>query len=105
VIQVGLRYDVLFPSDQFANSGVKITGGQPIQEITPGVTYYILGNQLKVVADAPLLLNVPVFTEPHVGQYVGTELQDQATVLAAATGGSVVREFVPQARLMLQGQF
>ncbi len=106
VLEIGLRYDVLFPSDQFAYSnGTKITGGQPIQEVTPGATYYILGNQLKVVADLPLLINAPVFTEPHVGQYVGTELQDQATVLATATGGSVVRQFVPQARLLLQGQF
>jgi len=108
VVEIGLRYDVLRPSDQFAYLGSKITGGQPIQEITPGATYYILGNQLKVVADVPLLINAPVFTEPGVGQYVGTELQDQATVLApkpVGPGGSVIRQFVPQARLMLQGQF
>jgi hypothetical protein len=104
-IAFGLRYDVLLPSSQFANSGIPITGTDPIQEITPGFTYYILGNQLKAILDLPLLINTPVFTEPKVGQYVGTELQDQATVLAAATGGSVGRQVVPQGRIMLQGQF
>ena len=67
----GLRYDVLLPSSQFANSGIQITGTEPIQEITPGFTYYILGNQLKAILDLPLLINTPVFTEPKVGQYVG----------------------------------
>ena len=96
---------MLFPSSQFAYQGVEITGPQPIQEIVPELTYYILGNQLKAILDLPLLINTPVFTEPKVGQYVATELPDQATVLAAATGGSVDRQVVPQGRMMLQGQF
>ncbi len=100
-----LRYDVLFPSDQFANSGVEITGTEPIHEITPGATYYISGSRLKLILDFPILINAPVFTEPNVGQYVGTQLPDEATVLAAKTGGSVGRQVVPQARLMFQGQF
>jgi hypothetical protein len=103
--ELELRYDVLAPSDQFAYTGVEITGSQPIQEVTPGVSYYIWGQRLKVILDFPILINVPVFTEPNVGQYVGTELQDESTVLLAKTGGSVGRQNVPQARLMFQAQF
>jgi hypothetical protein len=105
VFELGVRYAVLLPSNQFANSGVEITGSAPIHEITAGATYYLLGNGLKVIADLPILINAPVFTEPGVGQYVGTELPDQSTVLAAKPGGSVGRQVVPQARVMLQGQF
>jgi hypothetical protein len=103
--EIELRYDVLTPSDNFAYTGVEITGSQPIQEITPGATYYIWGNRLKVILDFPILINVPVFTEPNVGQYVATELQDESTVLTAKTGGSVSRQNVPQVRLMCQAQF
>ncbi len=100
---VAFRYDVLAPSSAFANGGVPITGNQPIQEIEPSASYYILGDNLKVVLDFPILVNAPVITEPKVGQYVATEMQDQTTVLA--TGGSVDRQLVLQARLMFQGQF
>ncbi|MHB8418097.1 MAG: porin [Myxococcales bacterium] len=104
-IVLALRYDVLGPSANFANSGVQITGTQPIQEIVPSASWRLLGDNLKVILDFPILIDTPVFTEPKVGQYVGTELPDQATVLAAKTGGTVARETVPQARLMFQAQF
>ena len=100
---VALRYDVLEPDANFANGGKTITGSQPIQEIVPSVSWRILGDRLKAIADFPILVNAPVFYEPKVGDYVGTELPDQAAVLAK--GGSVARETVPQARLMLQAQF
>jgi hypothetical protein len=103
--EVELRYDVLAPSNQFAYQGVAITGSEPIHEITPGASWYIWGTRLKAILDFPILINTPVFTEPHVGDYVGTELPDQSTVLAKATGGSVARQTVPQARLMFQAQF
>lgn len=65
----------------------------------------IWGQRLKVILDFPLLINTVVFTEPKVGDYVGTGFPDQATVLAKTTGGSVGRQTVPQARLMFQAQF
>jgi hypothetical protein len=101
--ELALRYDVYGPSSQFSNSGTPITGTQPIQEIEPAVTWYIVGQKLKVIVDAPILINVPVFTEPNVGAYVGTQLPDQANLLGK--GGSVARQTVPQAELMFQGQF
>jgi hypothetical protein len=102
-LQLAIRYAVLVPSDQFANGGIPITGNEPIHEITPSLSYYILGENLKVILDFPILIHVPVFTEPGVGQYVGSELPDQASVLA--TGGTVGRQNVAQGRLMLEGQF
>jgi hypothetical protein len=105
-IQLALRYDVLVPSSQFANgAGVQITGSRPIHEVTPAATYYVAGSKLKVILDAPILINAPVFTEPKVGQYVGTQLPDQVSVVGGKTGGTVGRQTVPQARLMFQGQF
>ncbi|HUB08477.1 MAG TPA: porin [Myxococcales bacterium] len=102
---VALKYDVLGPSIDFAYTGQTITGTAPIHEIVPSFTWRVMGDRLKAIVDFPILINTPVFEEPGVGDYVGTELQDQSTVLAAKTGGSVSRQNVPQARLMLQAQF
>ncbi len=102
-LQAGLRYAVLFPDPSFAVGKTPVSGGQPIHEITPAVSYYIVGNYLKVTADLPILLHVPVFTEPKVGSYVGTEFPDEAALLSK--GGSVGRQNVVEGRLQLQAQF
>ena len=102
-VEIALRYSVLFPDANFSNGGQGITGSKPVQEITPSAAYYIHGQRLKLVADLPVLVNAPVITEKNVGSYVGTELPDQASVLAK--GGTVARQNVVEGRLMLQAAF
>ncbi len=106
--EIAARYAVLFPDSKFAYQGYSIVGSdQPIQELTPAITWFLHGEQLKVVADLPILFHDPVFTEKDgptgIGSYVSTELPDEATVIAS--GGTAARQNVVEARLMLQAQF
>jgi hypothetical protein len=69
---------------------------------------FIRGQRLKLLADLPIIINDPVFTEANVGSYAATDLPDQATVLATAgvpNGNTVARQNVFEARLMMQAQF
>ena len=100
--EIALRYAVLFPDGNFASSGVKITGTQAMQEVTPSLTWYLRGQQLKIVGDLPILIHTPVFTEKGLGNYVGVEQPDQTTVIAK---GAVGRQTVVEGRLMLQAGF
>lgn len=102
--EFALRYAVLYTDNQLMNGNVSLTGGHPIQELAPAVSYYIKGHDNKVVLDFPVLFQVPVFIEKGVGAYVSTEQVDQATVVSAA-GGRVERQTVPEARLMYQLAF
>ncbi len=101
--EVALRYAVLFPDANFASGGHRATGTQALQEITPSATYFLEGRRLKLVAELPVLINTPVVTENKVGSYVGVELPDQLGLLAK--GGTVGRQTVVEARLMLQASF
>ncbi len=106
--EVSVRYAVIRPDANFANGGASVTGTGLIHEVTPGATYYFKGHQMKLIVDAPLLINVPVVTEPAVGAYVLTEQPDQASVLnPTRTGGpgTVVRQFVPEGRILFQAGF
>jgi hypothetical protein len=115
--EVALRYAFLVPDSNFSYLGaVPLTGSEPIQEITTSATWFIKGQRLKVLADLPIILHDPVFTEAGVGSYAATDLPDQATVLATSTttagvttvtptGNTVARQNVIEARLMLQAQF
>ncbi|MEO8211706.1 MAG: porin [Myxococcales bacterium] len=106
--EVALRYAFLEPDSNFAYMTVPLTGSQAIQEITPSVAWFIKGRMLKLLADVPILIHDPVFTETGVGSYVATDLPDQTTVLAAMgvpTGNTVTRQNVIEARVMLQAQF
>ena len=81
---------------------------QPIQEITTSATWFIRGQRLKLLADLPIIIHDPVFTEANVGSYAATDLPDQAAVLATAgvpNGNTVARQNVFEARLMMQAQF
>ncbi len=104
--EMSLRYAILIPDDEFATtSGVRFTGSKPIHEAAPALTYYMRGHDIKIVADAPVLINVPVFTEKNVGSYVALEQPDQSSVVATAAKGNFNRQTVPQARLMIQLAF
>ena len=87
-----------------ANGGAAITGTRPYYEITPAITYYFKGHDMKIVADAPVLIDVPVINEYNVGSYVITEQPDQVTYLTAGQG-TIRRQVVPEARLMFQIAF
>ncbi len=104
-IETALRYSIVLPDQHFNNGGIPLTGSQPIHEIAPAVTYYVRGHDFKIVADFPLLINVPVFIERNVGSYVSTEQPDQATVVNPAAKGYSERQIVPEARLMFQLAF
>jgi phosphate-selective porin O/P len=106
--ELAARYAYLVPDANFAYMSVPLTGSEPIQEITTSATWFIRGQRLKLLADLPIILHDPVFTETGVGSYAATDLPDQATVLATAgvpTGSTVARQNVVEARLMLQAQF
>ncbi|MBS2025608.1 MAG: hypothetical protein JST92_24685 [Deltaproteobacteria bacterium] len=100
---VGARYVLLRPDGQFNYKGTQVTGGQPIHEFTPGATWFLKGERLKIVAELPILFQAPVFTEKNVGAYVGTELPGETSVLA--NGGTSTRQNIVEGRLMLQAQF
>jgi len=102
--EVALRGAALIPDANFANGGVAITGTRPYYEITPAITYYFKGHDMKIVADAPVLIDVPVINEYNVGSYVITEQPDQVTYLTAGQG-TIRRQVVPEARLMFQIAF
>ena len=103
-LELALRYSFLLPTGNYSNSGTAIMGDRPIHEVTPAVTYYFHGHNLKLVADLPLLFNAPLFNEKGVGSYVGTELPAEAALLAKA-GNSVTHSTVIEGRLMFQALF
>jgi hypothetical protein len=108
VFELALRYAMLVPDSNFAYATVPLTGSEPIQEITASATWFIRGQRLKLLADLPIIIHDPVFTEANVGSYAATDLPDQATVLATAgvpNGNTVTRQNVFEARLMMQAQF
>ncbi|MBS2032590.1 MAG: hypothetical protein JST54_32250 [Deltaproteobacteria bacterium] len=102
--ELAVRYAALFPDKQFRANGTSISDGDPIQEITPSLTWHIRGRNLQLTADAPQILHAPVFVEKGVGAYVGTELPDQSAV-AGKNGGIVNYQNVAEARMMFQAQF
>jgi len=106
--ELALRYAILGPDSKFAYMTVPLTGSQAIQEITPSLAWYIRGRNLKLLADAPVIIHDVVFTETGVGSYAATDLPDQATILASMgtpTASTVTRQNVIEGRLMLQAQF
>lgn len=103
-VEVALRYALLLPDKDMNYLGTPLTGIKPIHEVGPAVTYYVRGHDFKIVADAPVLVNVPVFIENNVGSYVSTEQPDQAT-LVTGRKGFVERQTVPEVRVMFQLAF
>jgi Phosphate-selective porin O and P len=106
--QLAFRYAYLVPDSNFAFATVQLTGNEAIQELTPSLTWFIRGQNLKLLADAPIIVHDPVFTEANVGSYAASDLPDQATVLATMgvpNANTVARQNVLEARLMLQAQF
>lgn len=105
--QIGLRYAALM-MDKNANY---LTGGKryspslgsTVHEITPSLTWHIKSHNLKLVADAPVYLNMPVFVERGVGAYVFASQPGQVTTLSS--GGTIKRHAVVEGRMMFQFMF
>lgn len=102
--EFGLRYAGIVPDKNFASNGKEITGKDMIHEVTPGVTYNISGNRVKMVLDFPLLFGAPVAQEKNIGAYVLTSMPNQTSILAKE-GNTIERQNVQQARLMFQSWF
>jgi hypothetical protein len=115
-VEMNLRYARLYPDKRMANTytpagtttpanTLLAPDGKPMQELTPSLTYHYRKN-VAVVMDLPILIDMLVFKEGNLGGYVATEQPDQASVVKpGAFPGSVTRETVPEARLMIQFTF
>ncbi|MBM3267674.1 MAG: hypothetical protein FJZ01_08515 [Candidatus Sericytochromatia bacterium] len=111
-IEAALRYSVLVPDTRMGYTAAAPaagfypifgSNGAPIQEITPSLTYFIKGEEVKLTFDLPILLDNPVAIEKGLGAYSLTSMPDQTSVLGA--GGSVVRQTVVQGKMTLQYAF
>ncbi len=107
--EMGLRYAGLLPGRTMGVGSYNSTTGildsvdllnsPVIDEITPSVTWYIHGHNVKLVGEAPLYLNMPVMHQTGVGSYVLADLPDQISA------GTITRDFIPEVRGMLQFMF
>ncbi|HEX4047827.1 MAG TPA: porin [Elusimicrobiota bacterium] len=85
--------------------------GKPIHEITPSITYHFMGQTMKLVADMPIYLDVPLIIAAGDGAYVfpdqggASPAWDQITAAAGGVGDSVIRRVVVEPRMMFQWQF
>ncbi len=102
-LELGLRYAMLISSPNFAVADKPITGKATLHEVAPSVSYYLFGDNVKLIADLPVLLNAPVVTEDKVGAYVVTDIPDQTSLLAK--NGTIAPQTVVQGRLLFQAQF
>jgi hypothetical protein len=103
--EIAVRYAFIQPDSRFAYVGSNhqanpIVNNEWIHEVTIGVSYYLKNNHLKITADLPILLQVPVINDPVSGAYVLTQQPDQ--VIYVASGGKIDRQSVVQGRLQLQ---
>jgi hypothetical protein len=101
-VLLALRYSAIRPDDHFAAGGVQVTGSKLMQDVTPSLSYQFAKVPVRIVADLPIQLNVPVVTEENVGAYLLTEQMDQAALVAKHP---VVRQNVVEARMMFQAAF
>ena len=107
--QIGLRYAALAMDKKagFINAGIKRSPalGSVMHEITPSLSWHIKRHNLKLVADAPMYLNMPVFIEKGVGAYVFASQPGQVTTLNNGGANTVVRRPVFEGRMMMQFMF
>jgi hypothetical protein len=106
--EIALRGAFIKPDSKFAyvsagDQAYPIVDDKPIYEITLGVTYFIQGDRLKLNADLPILLKMPVMQDQNSGAYILTQQPDQVSFLAS--GATVSRQNIVQGRLQLQYAF
>ncbi len=114
-IEAGLRYAVVMPDKNMAVTSTATTGpnagktfplfgdAKPIQEITPSLSYFVMGDKLKLTVDMPFYIDAPVVYETGLGSYNLINQPDQTSYVAS--GGSIERQFVYQLRGSVQYSF
>jgi hypothetical protein len=122
--EVALRYGLLIPDAKMtvlqtgaSTQSITIFGANaaPIHELTPSLTWFLKGEQLKLTLDFPVYLNMAVAQELNpspssgnpsgVGAYVLLPQQPGQTSLLKTAGNTIVRQTVVEARLGLQYLF
>ena len=109
-LEVDLRYVALLPDKNMgatdSSGGLVTMGAKPIHQIDPGVTWYLKGQNVKVTADAPVYLGMPVIVEPYTGSYVLSDFPNEINASNLVNPGwTLSRRTVTEARLLLQFQF
>jgi hypothetical protein len=106
--QIGVRYAGLAMDENsgYVASNIKRSPGlgSVIHEITPSLTWHIKKHNLKLVADMPIYMNMPVYIEKGVGAYVFASQPGQVTILTTG-GNTVVRRTVMEGRMLFQFLF
>ncbi len=103
----GLRYVALNTGSTVGDSGFKASGDSVIDEITPSFTWYIKGQNVKLVTEAPVYLNMPVFNNTAaggIGSYVMADMPGQASA-GSGTGNTTTRAVIHELRMMIQFLF
>lgn len=104
----GLRYGILMmDKDARYRAGGALHSpamGSATHEIAPSLVWHVKRHNLKIVADAPVYLNMPLFIERGVGAYVFNTQPGQITLLSNAAHNTV-RRTVYEARMMFQFAF
>ena len=110
---IALRYALLSMDDKAGYIGTA-TGasgptnyhgasmGEPIQEITPSLTWHVKGDNLKIVADLSIYPNCPTFLDPTLGMYA---FPDPTATNEDTVAGGTHRSTVSEARMMFQFMF
>ncbi len=109
-LTIAARYAVIKPDENFAAGGVQVTGKRSMQELSPSLTYQFKKAPVRIVADLPIQIGVPVVMEDKVGAYLLTQQPDQASLLKPGANGApsahtVGRQDVVEARMMFQAEF
>ncbi len=105
--EFSLRYAAIDTGQTVGDAGFKASGDAVIDEFTPSFTWYIKGQNVKFVTEAPVYLNMPVFdnTGPGgIGSYVMADMPFEASAGTGA-GNTTVRAVVPELRMMVQFLF
>lgn len=78
----------------------------PIHEITPTIVYHVKDHFLKVIADLPIFINAPMYTDPTSGSYAGVDPTGVEQIgNSIKAGNSLRRRTYAQGRLLVQFQF
>ena len=81
-------------------------GSKPIHQIDPAATWYVKGQNVKLVFDVPIYLNMPVITEPYTGSYVLSDFPNEIKASNLVNPNwTLSRRTVTEVRVMFQFMF
>lgn len=103
-----IRYSFLRPDTAMgqglSQSVPQPIGDKPIQELLPMVSFSFLDGRVKLIAEVPIWLDVPVAIEQNVGAYVLLHQWDQITLIRTQ-GNRIERQTVVGVRAAVQMGF